>query len=96
MNDLFQHLNRLVSLLIICILSVLLMSGVATAVILSSPGWRLSARVTHDAEDVRFSNVVLAVDPVGRHESLALESWTPAQKEAALIQFLSIIIFLYE
>jgi hypothetical protein len=52
--------------------------------------------VTHDAEDVRFSDVVLAVDPVGRHESLPLEGWTPTQKEAALIQFLRIVIFLYE
>ena len=100
MNDLFEHLHRLVPLLIISILSILLMSRDATAMLLSStPRWRLSARVmTHNnsSEDLRFSNVVLMVYSVGRHESLSLESWTPTQKEAALIQFLRIIFFLYE
>ena len=96
MNDLFKHLHRLVPLFIISILNLFLKSRVATAMFLPSPSWRLSARVTHNAEDMRFPYIFLSVDPVGRHEPLTLESWTPTQKEAALIQFQGIIIFLYE
>lgn len=94
MNDLFEHLHSLVPLLIISILSIFLVSGVATAMFLSRPSWRLGARVTRNSENMRFSNVVLSVDPVGRHQSLPLERWTPAQMDATLIQFLGIILFL--
>ena len=94
MNDLFEHLHSLVPLLIISILSIFLVSGVAPAMFLSRPCWRLSARITRNSEYMRFSNVVLSVDPVGRHESLPLEGRTPAQMDATLIQFLGIILFL--